>query len=514
MILREHPGGILTAEEGGRVIERFSCRHDTHRALDLLRQINALRLADGTPIYAGSRHRGFYLWPFFQEHLFHEVCVPWVRYGSVIDWIGDREVTCEPGGLDSFASLLGLIRGGPRRSAVSQFAFNALLSLARRQSRPHPLALYDLMDGDFRSKSLRECLDGMQLPYSRFRRFETQRDWQTALRGTEHIPWAIALGTVHGKTPALHAETKTDWPRWVLDRVLAWIDGMVWQNAEEMDAIISAWSRRRPRLIYGIDDCGAPNPIWAAARHHGIPIIGHMHGSYTQCHAGWMRHGIPHEFNNVRFDRLLVWGSYWKRKLLQYTNLFEEKEVEVACPMRPPPRYRVSRTVNREPGTRAPRAVLIPYEFLADQPAIGAYMEKMLEKGWRVLLKTRPDEPLADQLAAYQLKNPSKVGIVEKLSDELLSTVDAAAGTMTTFLYELLPYGIPIWYLETGFTMLEDMVPDGLAHGVNLAGLEDPPSDWFEPRYRGDGSEFVDTSRSLREVIEGLAKQCCHSARA
>ena len=134
-------------------------------------------------------------------------------------------------------------------------------------------------------------------------------------------------------------------------------------------------------------------------------------------------------------------------------------------------------------------------------------MDKMLARGWRVLLKTRPDEPLADQVAAYQLKDPSRVEIVEKLSDELLSNVDAAAGTMTTFLYELLPYGIPIWYLETGLTMMEDMVPDGLAHGVTLAGLEDPPAEWFAPRYSGDGSEFLDCRRSLKDVIQGLLRQ-------
>lgn len=507
MILREHHGGILTLHDGDRLVERFDCRHDTHRALELLRQINALRLADGTPIFAQARHRGFYLWPFFQEVLFHGVCVPWARYREVIAWLGARAVVCDHGGLDAFAPFLEILRGGPRPAPLRSFAFDTLLALARRRSDPHPLALYDLIDHDFRSRAIRETLEAMEIPYSRFRRFETRRDGGAAFSGTRHIPWAIALGRKPGRAPALHAETKTDWPPAVLDRVLAWMDGMVRQAADEIEALVAVWARRRPRLIYGIDDCGAPNPIWAAAKVCGIPTVGHMHGSYTACHAGWMRHGIPHAFNNVRFDRLFVWGRYWKRKLLQYTNLFEEAEVEVACPMRPPPKYQVRRASAgaRRAGDR--RIVLVPYEFLADQPAIGVYMDQMIARGWRVLLKTRPDEPKEDQLASYQLRHRAQVEIVETLSDELLSTVDAAAGTMTTFLYELLPYGIPVWYLETGFTMMEDMVTDGLAHRVTLAELASPPDEWFVPRYSGDGLEFLDTRRSLREVLEALLRE-------
>ena len=508
MKICEHFGGNLSVWEGDKLVQRFECRHDTRRALGLLRQLNSLKTADGTPIHAFYRHRGFYLWPFFQDYLIGQVCIPWARYGHVIEWLGNRDAICDHEGLDTFAPLLETLRGGPRRPWQKKVLFGTLLHMARRRSRPHELAFYDLMDDDFRSKSIRAILEELHQPYSRFRRFETRRDWKTSFWGTEHIPWSITLGVEHGTVLPLAPDTKTDWPEWALDRIFAWVDGMVQQAAREIDALIEMWKDHRPRLIYGIDECAAPNPIWAVARFHGIPTVGHQHGSYNKLMAGWMRYGIPHEYNNVRFNRLLVWGDYWKKKLLQYTSLFEEREIEIACPMRPLPQYAVNREscrVSRSESSR--RSILIPYEFLADQPAVGKYMDLMIKKGWHVMLKTRPDEPIAGQLASYELQQPEKVGIVEELSGELLSTMDAAAGTMTTLLYELLPYRIPIWYLETGFTMLEDMVADGLAHLVTLEILERAPPELFEPRYQGDGSEFINPSQTLKGVMGGLIQQ-------
>ena len=56
---------------------------------------------------------------------------------------------------------------------------------------------------------------------------------------------------------------------------------------------------------------------------------------------------------------------------------------------------------------------------------------------------------------------------------------------MTTLLYDLLPYGKHSWVLDTEFTLLDDMVEDGLARKIGMDDLEtiepdkaDVQADW------------------------------------
>ena len=47
---------------------------------------------------------------------------------------------------------------------------------------------------------------------------------------------------------------------------------------------------------------------------------------------------------------------------------------------------------------------------------------------------------------------------------------------MTTLIYELLPAGKIVWYLDTPYRHLQDLVDEGLAHLIRLEDIKPPGS--------------------------------------
>ena len=60
------------------------------------------------------------------------------------------------------------------------------------------------------------------------------------------------------------------------------------------------------------------------------------------------------------------------------------------------------------------------------------------------------------------------------LDEKFLSEIDIVAGTMTTLIYEMIPANKVIWYLDTPYRHLEDLVDEGLAHRIHLDDLRPP----------------------------------------
>jgi hypothetical protein len=61
---------------------------------------------------------------------------------------------------------------------------------------------------------------------------------------------------------------------------------------------------------------------------------------------------------------------------------------------------------------------------------------------------------------------------IKNITPAAMSNIDIVAGTMTTLLYDLLPYGKPIWIFETPFKLQQDMVDNGLARLISYDDLD------------------------------------------
>ena len=123
--------------------------------------------------------------------------------------------------------------------------------------------------------------------------------------------------------------------------------------------------------------------------------------------------------------------------------------------------------------------MLIPYEFLADTDttAVGRSMTRLIELGYSVWFRPRVDDDPGAQLRAYRMPPDAKEKVrmaPGPLDEKFLSEIDIVAGTMTTLIYEMIPANKVIWYLDTPYRHLEDLVDEGLAHRIHLDDLRPP----------------------------------------
>jgi hypothetical protein len=223
----------------------------------------------------------------------------------------------------------------------------------------------------------------------------------------------------------------------------------------------------RPRLLFGLDDHQEIHPLLYACRELGVPTIGYQFSMYARRQAAYvLERWEPDSYSG--FDHVIVWGDYWEDKVRKYSDAHPEGYF---LPGSNKHRYGYRRLESERFDTRN---ILIPYEFWGNTRRIGEYMVKLMDLGFRVYFKFKPDERPERQLECYRLPPEYAARLVQvfDISDELMAEINIVAGGMTTLLYDLLPYGKHTWVLETEFRLLEDMVEDGLARKVDMEDLE------------------------------------------
>ena len=118
----------------------------------------------------------------------------------------------------------------------------------------------------------------------------------------------------------------------------------------------------------------------------------------------------------------------------------------------------------------------------------------------------------SDQVKSYELGSiANNLILVGEITPEIMASIDIVAGTMTTLLYDLLPYNKPIWILETPFRLQYDMVDNGLARLFcwdDIENIGEIYGDDFQQKWGGNieyhsGSlPIVDAVISIKENTE------------
>lgn len=500
----ELPSSRLLIKEGRRVVADYRAVYDSAKAHRLLAHLHSLCAEDGTPLPRYYQWNGLSLYPSTLEHVYWTILVPLVMYGEALrDFAAERLLPRDEGGLGLFRDLCHDLYGFPSEPQWKRVLFRSGLAAARARIRLKPFLFYEKSAGDFRTVEMCQTLRRLRIPHTSTDYFQTRRHLGMRLWNPTHL----YLKTMAGFEPAASSPiVPREHPEFSLDlqgRVLRYLHAHMLEGLAEIDRLDCLFKKSPPRVIYGLDDHASAFCLWAVASAHGIPFYGHQHGCISKIQPGWMANHLRREDCQLRFTKLFVWGDYWRRKVLQYSNLYDASSVEIGGPMRPS--QSKSDPIPRPPPSERP-LILVPYEYLVDRVAVGEYMDAMLARGWRVALKIRPDAPADEQVANYELKHADKLETVTKTDDAYLATVHAAMGCQSTLLFEWLARGMPAWYPRTGFTMQEDMVPDGLAHEITPATVEKADRSIFENRFRGRGSDLVDTSRTLETQFKLVAQ--------
>lgn len=225
-----------------------------------------------------------------------------------------------------------------------------------------------------------------------------------------------------------------------------------------------------PKLLFGLEDHQEIHPLVYACRTLGVPTVAYQFSMYARRQAAYtFEQWEPGEFDG--FDNVIIWGRYWEDVIRKWSKVYPE---DFFLPGANKHSYGYRRLESEQFDTRN---ILIPYEFWGNTRRIGQYMVKLMDQGYTVYFKFKPDERPQRQLDCYELPEDYRARVVEvfDITDELMAEVNIVAGGMTTLLYDLLPYGKLTWVLDTEFTLLDDMVEDGWAEKVRYEDLDTMP---------------------------------------
>ena len=498
--VREGNTGILQLGTGPES-RRFIPNCDEDAARSLLLEFQELQNSGGVPLKSNYRAEGFNWYPTTVSFLYWYVFLPFVKYEPLVrEWAGGKARFHWDGG-GSFRTLIELLADEKPKRPLKMRLHYLLMKWSNRvvlRRSPADLLFFRFARKDFRTVEIRKALDTLGVRYLDVVPAPSIRELLSSLlRGGRDYcftqPPAMNRGNRFGHSyPLDHLDPLK---RKLFAAAIRAVETSITSCLVEYHDHERALRRCKASTFYGLDDVnGYVFPILYACRTRGMRTIGHQHGAYVKRHAAYRMEGIEAgEF--VWFDHVIVWGEYWREKMRRDSTAY------------PPDFFIVgsnkfsSFPSSGETRHRHPKTVLIPYEFLANTAKIGKYMQKLLDLGYRVAFKPRPDDDLDEQLEAYCLPASyrERLTIMPKLDEAALAEIDIVAGTMTTLLYELLPCNKVIWVLDTEFHHLDDLVEEHFAVRVRLADLDKLDDSFFRPT-RADAVSLFGKA-SLEETL-------------
>lgn len=498
--VREGGTGILYLN-GSPVQERFIPNYDLENTRELLQAFQELKDSRGVSLKDNYWCQGDNWFPSMVSYLYWHAFFPYVKYKPLVDAFIDGHVEFEFDNQGAFYHLLMLVTGKRDSNAIKTAIFRSLVrlnnALAAARSNAN-LMFFRFELNDFRSVEIRRTLDelgGNYLEVVPPGRIVNLLGYLVRRR-----PYYYYGGVSAGNC----FNRRYDFTG--LDRCLATLFARVVENLEfTVSGYVKETRKHSRRLkrtniktLYGFDDSnGYIFPLLYACHRRNIKTVGHQHGAYVRRHAGYVMEGIAKE--DFRwFDQIIVWGRYWKDHLMKISSVYEPSTLLVGAN-----RNTLNYSNDGERSYSRQRGVLIPYEFTTNTYKVGRYMERLIELGYRVYFKPRSDEALEDQLEAYCLAPEvrQRLAIVEKIDARVMRDIDVVAGTMTTLVYELLPFRKATWIFDVEYKHLEDLVEQGLAYKVRYEDLAT-----LDQRYFTAAEIDVDYMFDPESLHETLAK--------
>lgn len=452
----EGPTGILELTWDDGLSESIPPITNLDSAIELLHTFYFIKTLKGDHIKDAFKEGSIDWFPACISLLYWQYFYTYVKYSPLIDeWFrGNVKITWEnKGALFNFIQILeGIELKKPSKNILPK-RIGALVVEVRNNlvcKTQADLIFHRFSINDFRTNEILEELKAVNSSVVQLIPFNKKTFFQ------KFFDSEIMFTTGATKVPYLFGDVLiANHHSGVMIGALSYVKRIVHGHRGRYKNVKKLFSRKRFRGYLGIDDANWVYPYIYAAKYYDIPTFGIQHGVYTKRHLAYL---MPHIDRYVWYDKILVWGTYWREKILQNTKLYDDN-FHVVCRNKHTYNYqKISKMGNV-------KTILIPYEFLADTSLVGKYISKFIANGFLVYFKVRPDEEIDDQLNSYGAKSfdPSKFKVVKQITPELMAGIDIVAGTQTTLLYDLLPFNKSTWILKTQFLLLQDMVEDGLA---------------------------------------------------
>ncbi|WP_029893615.1 hypothetical protein [Desulfohalovibrio reitneri] len=466
----EGSSGIVTWRDVLGRRHTYHPRNDTEAALDLLFAIHELRDARGNRLRNNYLLDGFNWYASQVNTIYWRMCFRLAQYGGLIREFEKRGLRPVFKDKRNFARIWELLHPTPsRRRERKHLARHREIVAHNRAIAPRlldRLLFFRYGPSDFRSKQMLDVFEDKGVDpvfcYSPSRKLLREKDAQPhpvyflyrQCPGPRLFSSEYNLSGFDGLTRRFLAGMveRTEWS--------------MSQNVHEYRLHVETMRNDPPGCFFGIDDAGMVYGALAACKELGVPSVGYQLGMYGRRQAGYVMEGFSRE-EHLWFDNVVVWGPYWERVMRRHGDFPEGYFLQGAN--KHGYAYRRERT-----GRFHRKNVLVPYEFWGDTAYIGRCMMRMMDLGYTVYFKFKPDERPELQLASYELppEYERRLVHVHDITDDLMGEINIVAGAMTTLLFDLLPYGKHTWVLDTEFRLLDDMVEDGFAELVSLEDIE------------------------------------------
>lgn len=523
-----------------KLLESFYTKDNLQRALELLKQLNSIKTANGIPIYKTRMFNGISVWSFHQHVVFWNSLVPYTKYEAAIKFLIDNRIRkvvldSDIGDLTEYlrinrievasksakdvniSSILSFFLPGINKLIgvmVTLLAFLKLLIYRFNLLVYTPDKFSQKHGCDFRFYAVYEYMKERGIRYVEV--FHT-------LLGREFL-----RNMIKRKRPALYLEclplfpgkpeSEDDGTNYELSVIephnreyflslLKRIDQGSQISIKRIQSLARLLKFTRIKVLIAIDDVRYTNELIAACRLNGIKTYGFQHGHFTKYHVGWMNYGIPKELS-ITFDKLFVWNEYWQKVLLSYSTQYDKNNVELGGVLRElePIDYKKKRSKTEKVSDLS---ILVPYETFAPKREVGEYMNRFIELGIKVFFKLRPDVPYNVQFDQYNIKHKDKVEPVVDINEGLLAEVDAIAGVYSTFLNEILFYEKPVLIFDTSLDLGHQLIDDGLAllinRDLNTASLLDYINNRTSKKAEAWPSTEVKLKATLSNICEALS---------
>jgi hypothetical protein len=223
----------------------------------------------------------------------------------------------------------------------------------------------------------------------------------------------------------------------------------------------------KPKALFLIDDGRQYYfELLAAARNASVPSYAFQHGHITKYQVGWQKLPLwqgPYLYP----DHYMLWSEYWINELLRFNTYIPKERMVIGgsktalLPLAP--------HTNNEP-----LSVVIPYETIAPQSELKPYLAALCNAPHiSVTFKLRLDMSKEKQCGQYGLVEvPGKVEAVTTLPLKE-QEYDVVLGVYSSYLYDMIAFGVPVGLLATSFDYGIGMVDNGLADMVRVEHLFD-----------------------------------------
>ena len=515
--IKVHEGntGILYFENG----EKFIPNYDVEKAIGLTLDILNIKNNDGIKVRDLFYFDGFNWASVILSDLFWSFCYQYIQYNDVLEEYAETiqriDYTSNPKSGGRFSSIYGLCFGENKITVPVQnnIQYKLKESLRKWPNMTYLLKViykYGIGSNEFKSFLFRNnsayasdlIFDVMhpnnfRTAYIEHTLDELGCDWVT-------IPGRIRKNYYNNENLFNYRYDISSFQsnkllykfvKQTLRKIELTISNSIYSYEIHKNILV----QHRPKIFLSMDEANTHVfPFLYACKKNGIPTVGFQHGAYTNRNFAYSHMGLG-EINFDWFDKILVWGDYWKNKLSKNNNLKNTHVITFGNKCLPF-NYK---TLKIDKVEKSSLNILFPYEFLCNSHKVGNYMNRLLELGHTIYFKLRQDENKDDEISAYHIadKLKEKIIMVEKVDNELLQKIDVIMGTQTAYIYELLPYKIPIIIPDTEFTLIDDLIDEGLAQKIKFDQLESLHDIVNNYEYKGREPEYYFSNADIKQKL-------------